>query len=70
MKIVIEGFKDKNAANEFIHWMCNSGEQEYFTALECDDDFDGKYPNFRYEYPDQIKEDREEYKVKISYDNA
>jgi acyl CoA:acetate/3-ketoacid CoA transferase alpha subunit len=44
MKITIEGFENKDQANEFIHWMCNSGEQDFMTSFECSEFWTGTYP--------------------------
>lgn len=30
-------FNNQNALEEFATWLCESGEQEYFTWMECQD---------------------------------
>ena len=46
-KIMIE-FDSRELADSFTSWLCNQGEQDFFTALEYDDDVASKSCHFDY----------------------
>ncbi len=54
MNEVLIKFETKEQASEFISWLSNSGEQEYFEQKEYVDDEDDIVDSFEYDYENNI----------------
>ena len=43
------GFPNKKSAKAFMNWLCESGEQDYWTFMECQDDHEHLMVSFDYQ---------------------